>query len=254
MLEQTTILTFVISIAAGRDLQCTDIPKQLRLTKEKVNSELDYLASSIEANGCSMSDNTANNFEIEGWELVFRATSGNDVDTYEAWISGKHTTSYKPTNMRRSCGVHYRDPAVDRWTQIGIQKVKISFFEFGNEVAYITFNGSGSDMTNWFSNDRLLSSSWCDLRSNSVFNYFTIVGDILYNRRFFINRLYNGCDNDIGHIVVIDKGGPSRPCLFDQHPNYPQFLYSKISTAENWNRRLFGRADHLGIFIMRDYH
>lgn len=251
MLTKALALFVLAGICFGFQNQCGAIPKQLRLVKEKVNLEIETLANRIELEGCSAPDYGDGNFRSGGWELIFRATAGNGVDTYEAWQNGKLVTTHKPNNMRRSCGVPYRNPKVNRWSELEITKIKFSFFEHGKEVAFAIFDGEGSDQHNWFSKDRLEASSWCDLSSNHDFNHFSIFGHEEHKRRFFINFNYGGCDNDRGHTVIIDKDAASRPCLFDHQPDYPQFLYSKISTADHWNRRMFGRADHIAIFIQR---
>ena len=38
-------------------------------------------------------------------------------------------------------------------------------------------------------------------------------------------------------------------CKRDQHPVYPQFLYSKINHADHWNMNRFGRADYMAVYI-----
>ena len=246
------ILAVLSGVIFGSDKSCSAIPKQLRLVKEQFNRELESLASRIEMFDCSFENDYIEHFEKDGWELIFRATASNDVDTYAAWVHGKHTTPHKPNNMRRACGVHYRNPEIDRWTELDAQKVKLAFFENGKEVAGIVFNGLGSDQLNWFSKDRIVSSSWCDLNSNREYTHFSIAGDTYKERkRRFLTVKYAGCDGDIGHTVVIDKDAGDRPCLFDHQPTYPQFFYSKTSSADYFNRATFGRADHLGIFVRR---
>ena len=246
------VLAGLSGVIFGSDKSCSAIPKQLRLVKEQLNRELESLASRIEMTDCSLGNDNDQHFERDGWELIFRATAGNDVDTYEAWVHGKLVTPQKPNNMNRACGVHYRNPKIDRWTELDAQKVKLAFFEHGKEVAGIIFNAVGSDQLNWFSKDRIVSSSWCDLNSNREYSHFSVAGDTYKGRRRrFLIAKYGGCGGDIGHTVVIDKDAADKPCLFDNQPTYPQFFYSKISTADFMNRGTVARADHLGIFIQR---
>jgi hypothetical protein len=86
----------------------------------------------------------------------------------------------------------------------------------------------------------------------NVYNYFSIAGSYAagnYERRFFINKAYGGCDEDIGHMVISEEIPPSKGCSWDNHPKYPQFLYSTINSVDVWNRGLFGRADYMAIFV-----
>ena len=182
------------------------------------------------------------------WNMVFRATSGNGRDVYKAWVFGTGTSVSKPNNMDRSCGLHYRNPLIDSWGSACIRKVKLAFFEHGKEVAYVSFDGRNSDNNNWFSKERVLFSSWSDLQPNRDFNFFSIEGDQHYGRTFFINFNYGGCDNDRGHVATCDTTS-KKCCKWDQHPVYPQFLYSKINHADHWNMNRFGRADYMAVYI-----
>ncbi|XP_053386546.1 uncharacterized protein LOC123539080 isoform X2 [Mercenaria mercenaria] len=191
--------------------------------------------------------------EKEGWQMIFRATSGNKQSVYDAWTKGVGTNQDKPNTMERSRGLHYRDPIVSGWANLGIQYVKLALYNQDGEVAHVIFNGRGSDVNNWFDKKKIMSSSYSDLTSIDAFNIFSIVGDYRQGsleRRFLINRSYAGCDKDIGHIAVIDtKTIPAKGCTWDQHPVYPQFLYSLIDAADVWNRMQFGRADFMAVFI-----
>lgn len=183
------------------------------------------------------------------WNMVFRATAGNGHNVYKAWVYGTGTSGFKPTDMERSCGPHYRSPLIKTWDWLGIRKVKLAFFEHGKQVAYIIFNGRNSDSMNWFSKKRVLYSSWCDLHPDHDYNMFSIEGDQrTVDRSFYINFNYGGCDADRGHIATIDTT-EKRVCSWDIHPVYPQFVYSKINHADTWNKLMFGRADYMAVFI-----
>ena len=56
-------------------------------------------------------------------------------------------------------------------------QVKLAlYYEEGEEVVSIVFDGVGSDKINWFSQSRLISSPWTDLETSTT-NFFSIVGD-----------------------------------------------------------------------------
>ena len=153
--------------------------------------------------------------------------------------------------MERSYSSNYRHSMVENWANIGVKYVKYAYYENNQEVAYVIFNAARSNIYSWFEKRHVIASSYSDLTANN-FNYFSIAGDYRprnRERRFFINTNYGGCDNDFGHLVISENEPPNKLCNWDQHPKYPQFLYSKINSADYWNRRMFGRADYMAIFV-----
>ncbi|XP_045165942.2 uncharacterized protein LOC123529611 [Mercenaria mercenaria] len=188
-----------------------------------------------------------------GWQMVFRATSGNGDSVYDAWTKGTKTNADKPVAMTRSYGLHYRSSFVSNWSNISVEFVKFAFYDEDREVAHVILNGKNSDINNWFDKTRVLSSSWPDLTSKHTYNYFSIAGHYMpkrHDRRFFINRSYAGCPKDLSHMVVINSVTPA-VCQWDSHATYPQFLYSKINSVDFFDRRMFGTADYMAIFIKR---
>lgn len=194
---------------------------------------------------------TISELESDGWQMVFRGTSGNGKGVYDAWNEGANTNPDKPASMERTHGLHYRNNITNNWSNLGIEFVKFAFYDENKEVAYVIFNGKGSDLNNWFDKTRVLTSSWPDLTSDSSYNFFSIAGHYMptrHDRRFFINKSYNSCPNDLGHMVVINSQTPA-VCKWDNHASYPQFLYSQINSVDFWDRRMFGTADYMAIFI-----
>lgn len=98
--------------------------------------------------------------------------------------TGSPTTSEKPLSMKRSKLLHYRDPDMDDWLNYKIKYVKLALYEEKAEVAYVTFNATGSDMNSWFERSRVLSSSFPDLTSAALYNHFSIAGDAGNKLRF----------------------------------------------------------------------
>lgn len=53
-------------------------------------------------------------------------------------------------------------------------QVKVEFYKDDDRVAYVIFNGVGSDMYSWFDETRITKSSWIDLDSGSDPDIFEI--------------------------------------------------------------------------------
>ncbi|XP_045184682.2 uncharacterized protein LOC123542757 [Mercenaria mercenaria] len=163
------------------------------------------------------------------WMLVFRATSGAGGDVYSAWMYGTSVTTDDVTCMTTdvtSCSKHYRNPIIDSWASVGMTQAKFALYKNNIEVAYVIFDATGSDVTNWFSNTRITGSSWSTI-SSQTFNHFSITGHDP-GRRFFINPSYGGCPGDTGYAVAITSN--IFGCSYDIHSSYPQFLYAYTET------------------------
>lgn len=154
--------------------------------------------------------------------------------------------------MQRSDESHYRDPKVDQWNQLDIKYARVSLFKQSVEVAYIVFHARGSDYMNWFSDNRVVSSSWTDLSPHQSFNIFSIAGihstreTYMYYRSFYILLKDSGCNNDLAYMGVVELEGV---CNWDVFTAYPQFVYSDMGVAERFNNMMFGRADYMAVFV-----
>mmetsp|Transcript_9482 Transcript_9482/g.17879 ORF Transcript_9482/g.17879 Transcript_9482/m.17879 type:complete len:237 (-) Transcript_9482:112-822(-) len=205
------------------------------------------------------------------WELIFHAPSGNGEDVLKAWTT-KHTPkcdilsyasgdcqctvtngclplSARLEKMRSSTKI-LRSPLIDFWKCINVKTVRLELNSHGKTQAFVEFRGQGSTSLNWFHNSRISNTSWTDMHQKGSFNFFSISSETRYSRKFFINKNYGGCDSDAGWFVIEDVTG-SKPCKWDKHKSYPQFLYSKNGRITRWNALQFGQADILNIYIER---
>ncbi|XP_053387289.1 uncharacterized protein LOC123542038 [Mercenaria mercenaria] len=187
-----------------------------------------------------------------GWTLLFRGTRGIGGDIYTAWTNGDSVTEDDVTCMTTdvtSCNQHYRNPIVNMWSSLATTQIKVKYvlYKSEGEVAYIIFNGTGSNATSWFSQENVFESTWDNLK-NDTYNYFSASG---YNntRRFYANRNFGGCDVDTAYTVTIATQFIN--CDFDVPETVPQFLYSTSATYGYPNQMIgMDRADVMAIFVM----
>ena len=112
----------------------------------------------------------------------------------------------------------------------------MTLYEGGISKKDLLFNAAGTDKLNWFSFNKMTSSSWSDMSSEPR-NFFTIQGDCHADdglcRSFFISRSYAGCGSDLGWLV----GSTSNKwCSWENSAAHKfNVLYSKLSTYTNWN-------------------
>ncbi|RUS74921.1 hypothetical protein EGW08_017320, partial [Elysia chlorotica] len=177
-----------------------------------------------------------------GWTLVFRAQAKIAVGAFETWNDTDATTDnpvrddFPHACLRlveyESCDRHFRSHVIDNW--VNIDQVRFSLISGGLEVAYILFDGVGSNSTSWFSQDRVVKSSWPDLGSDSAVETFDLFGMRVVPklwRTFLIFGPAAVCNMDQMYTMVIDQGSDSC-CLAlfwnIVYDGFPSFYYSKM--------------------------
>ncbi|KAL3873168.1 hypothetical protein ACJMK2_036316 [Sinanodonta woodiana] len=183
------------------------------------------------------------------WKLVFRVTAGGGTNPYYAWQNGTGTLDSDNCMMLypSSCTKYYRNKLLDSWTNWPIEKVKFALYKNHTQVAYIVFDGTGSDMESWFSKQRVVASSWSDIIESNQMLYFSIQGDSLRGRYFFIHEAYGGCNVDVGWTVA--AFGIQVSCSIDSHASYPGLVYAKNGTKALYSSQGYGVADVLAVYV-----
>lgn len=100
-------------------------------------------------------------------------------------------------------------------------------YQNGTEAISLKFNAAGSNNLNWFSQERLISSPWKDLKDATNITQFAIVA--LYYRFFDIALSRGGCGNDSGWLVIANYPG----CMWEQRDTV-SILFSTLDRAVTW--------------------
>ncbi|VDI30890.1 Hypothetical predicted protein, partial [Mytilus galloprovincialis] len=120
------------------------------------------------------------NSALNDWKLVFKIDA-NDIFSsqydlaflaYFFFYEGGNTNIYdiymdrgitynindkEALNLTHRTGKHFKSDIINHWFDVDIE-------EYGEEKAFLTFNGTGTDRTNWFSQKRMQNSSYTDLK------------------------------------------------------------------------------------------
>lgn len=175
----------------------------------------------------------------EQWLVMFRMKSGTGMSVYDAWVQHSVTANH-------SLKGYYSSPLKRLVWILGVVFVRLTLYDKdGKEVAFVLFDGVGSDKMTWFSRDRILDSSWGHLRYDSSLNYASIEGN--GGRKFYINVRNGGCEHDHGFMFVVDRY--QMECDYEQFSNPPQFLYSEFPGGTRWHSRYYAMADEMAISI-----
>ncbi|VDI36909.1 Hypothetical predicted protein [Mytilus galloprovincialis] len=157
---------------------------------------------------------------------------------------------------------HFKSDFINHWDALQIDQVRVSVYKNGTERAFFLFNGVGSSKTNWFSQSRLLNTSYTDLGQSTTTNYFSINGHTRnlsnlqthFFRRFFINAKYGGCCCDTGWVFVSDIHSYG-VCDWEHLylPQKPFIIFSPKSTRSQYSNDSNDiLADTLAIFVKLD--
>ncbi|XP_076466947.1 uncharacterized protein LOC143298123 [Babylonia areolata] len=194
----------------------------------------------------------------DDWMLAFRATAGIGQPVYDAWTHKGHHDDDPMSRQTLPCGCttvngslpcdrHYRSRLLDIWPSASIDQVRLVLYKNGVEKEHVTFTGTGSDYVTWFSQSRIVESSWADLKTATGLNIFSIAGDSTELRRFFISHVYHGCPEDAGWMVVKDR--PDDTCTWATVPHAPAFLYAPSNHELVWEKDGFQQADVMAVLV-----
>ncbi|XP_072017223.1 uncharacterized protein [Amphiura filiformis] len=198
------------------------------------------------------------------WMLVFKAVAGIALptetdalvyDPYQVWISSTAINADNPAAklLDNSFSGHYKNLILDQ--HLGeIREIKMGLYNsVGVEVMHMVFNMTDvTDRDSWFVKNRLLSSPYDDIFTEGQ-NVFSVIGETVAVRRWYLSRNHNGCPDDTGWFAVITHISPS--CTWELTAEQkPLFLYSIRNTYVNWNTYSdVGKADVFAIFVKMDY-
>lgn len=186
------------------------------------------------------------------WRLAFRGTPYIDVRVFPAFMHGtgipvEVEQGCKQFNRSLPCTNHYRDTEVfDNWA--GVDEVLFGIFKDDQMVHRIIFNGKGSSYSTWFTEGRVIDSSWGDLTTKSHL-FFSITGDFsaTTHRRFYVSYDHdNGCNGFRGWFLA---GDTTVGCPVENTVSSPTFFYATGTTFTVWPSSTTGQADAIGIFI-----
>ncbi|XP_033109083.1 uncharacterized protein LOC117110475 [Anneissia japonica] len=186
------------------------------------------------------------------WNLVFKGVAGTGSAIYTGFVNGTGTSeteeaaSFKsPINFR----LHY---IFEHWSFLPIMQVKLTLFsKSADELVSLIFDGVDSTKTSWYAVDKLITSPWKDLTTETICNFFSIYGLVEINRiyrRFYINNNHGGCLSDMGWLLVIENLGLG--CGWENVPDLPAFLYSSSDVKQKWSTGSIGRAYIMTVHIM----
>ncbi|CAC5391166.1 unnamed protein product [Mytilus coruscus] len=133
-------------------------------------------------------------------------------------------------NITHPNGKHFKSDVINYWSVIDIDQVKVVVYKNGLERAFLNFNGTGTDKTNWFSQERLQNSSFLDLKMarHGYGYFFSIKGSEVTKRRFYVNKSWGGCQlRDAGWLLVAEGQGFN--CNYESR-NKLMLLYSPNNT------------------------
>jgi len=185
-----------------------------------------------------------NPFGSEFGQLIYRVQSKSGVNAYRGFMDQSNVkTGGDYSNLLAPLNGAWADKKfLQNWEQHMKPDTKIRFVfwklvskQLQPVVDYV-FKGLSSNKQHFFTRERLLTVNAGPNARGGPFNFFSAKGQTDNGRHFFINKSYNGCDRDVGMVVVSDKG---EPCTryWDGGKGwdaFPRFLYSGDVNGCTW--------------------
>jgi fibrinogen beta/gamma subunit family protein len=183
-----------------------------------------------------------------GWTLVFKISDGLAGDASEIWAAATPLNEGRAELLNRDrAALNYMNRIVtDAWNStFVVRRVRMHYYIAGQTRAFVIFAGNQTTRASWLDKANLLTSSWTDLSPTATTNFFSLVGDPGFVRRFFANINYGGCDIDRGWFVV----SSGTFCPWDDPTTNMRILYSGEKTAALWQSASAAHADVLAVYV-----
>ncbi|XP_068726004.1 uncharacterized protein [Montipora capricornis] len=183
-----------------------------------------------------------------GWTMVFKYVNDTKQDAYEVYNSADtySENQMEALDVTKAYPDIYKNKIVLKWSSFDPSEARVALYKGGSLVKELMFDAKGTDKLNWFAKSKLTGTlPWNDIEKETT-NYFAIEGDPGNNRRFFINRSYGGCPNDMGWMVVSKAG-----CEWEKAFGEYVILYSNKDTYVPWQQELdnVAEADVIAVFV-----
>jgi len=194
-----------------------------------------------------------------GYKKMFRYPYGAGVHIQDYYLNGitdptQDRSSYTAPSVKLED--MYRPEDLQTQIQNAKQIVMVVYAEDGSTVDALTFNPSG-DMTSWFGRNNLVSTQFWNILSSSQ-QFFTMEGEGVWGRYWFIEYNYAGCRGDNGWFItecMQDNG--EWPCEWNdiglgvEEPR--QYIcaiwYSPQEGYQNWYYKTYKRASAIELHI-----
>ena len=185
---------------------------------------------------------------VDSWTKVYRTVSGVKA--------GKVINSWKNDN-NQATGEFRNDEIVSHWQDKNFDRVKVEIIDSDDDnVKYLLFDRTATNNMNWFSRDKILSSSWTDLSKNSNVRFFRINGVKFSATGFLRWVILNAEDESNGRIncttdlVWFAIAKPDNyPCTPDKELPERVIVYSKSLNGTTWEGGQLGFAKEVIVSV-----
>ncbi|CAC5391164.1 unnamed protein product [Mytilus coruscus] len=181
------------------------------------------------------------------WNLVFKIATGGSGGIYDLYTNSQTQNIDDPeARLFTLTSKHFKSDIMNKWSSVGIEQVKVLIYKTDIVKAFLIFDGMSSTSTSWFSLDKLLSSSYSDLKgadTNKIGFYFNLRGledtnNVNY-RRFYVNAAWDTSGHclDSGWLMVSDVLSTG-DCQYEKNhlSRKPFILFSPYPTQIEFGR------------------
>ncbi|XP_041376878.1 uncharacterized protein LOC121389349 [Gigantopelta aegis] len=180
----------------------------------------------------------------QGWTILLKGVAGAPGDLFSLWASPNTQNEHVPAAqlMTAQFPQHYKPDLSNHWSECHFDKVMVGIYNNGVEKANIIFDARNSDKMNWFRPERIISSTWNDIRYAPL-NIFRLSGDPSTGREFYASSSGFGCDVN-GWFMVSTRSG----CSFEPSSSgKPAFYYVKGNQKGKFSQSSLGSGDVFAI-------
>ncbi|CAG2217266.1 unnamed protein product [Mytilus edulis] len=96
---------------------------------------------------------------------------GQNTNIYDLYMDSELTYNINDDdaqNFTHGHGKHFKSDIINYWEDIDVEQVKVVVYQNGMEQAFLSFDGTRTNKTNWFSQERLMNTTYSDLKTEET--------------------------------------------------------------------------------------
>lgn len=189
--------TSIVMVGKQTVYYTTHCPKPLVVRGDPVTCTVTTGKHNFNTSCCDQPD-------TDNWKKILRMRTNGNVSPYRFW---KDESIQSGEYNFQECQFREID-VIKNWTRLAVKEVKLEVFENNTLAELVIFDGVDSTSESWFGKEKVVNTSWTDLKNSDVTLEFKpgprYANPIKYSKVWFViaHNITIDCSTNIGWFYI----------------------------------------------------